>query len=142
MQRRHSIKNSALRKTTCIWFGRIASLSACVLFADRCVIRIIFESFLDCSLQEVLLFLKWRTAFSQIPLRLQYHSSLRLCRGQLAPCTPRRAEPARPQLPAARILQPLSISPIFRQFTQLKLSIYQIKCLFFRLFHNLCKRWL
>ena len=38
---------------------------------------------------------------------------------------PRRAEPARPQLPAARILQPLSISPIFRQFTQLKLSIHR-----------------
>ena len=32
-------------------------------------------------------------------------------RGQLAPCTPRRAEPARPQLPAARILQPLPASP-------------------------------
>ena len=31
-----------------------------------------------------------------------------LCRGQLAPCTPRRAEPARPQLPAARFLQPIS----------------------------------
>ena len=55
---------------------------------------------------------------------------------------PRRAEPARPQLPAARILQPLSISPIFRQFTQLKLSIHQIKCLFFCLLHNFCKRWL
>ena len=35
-----------------------------------------------------------------------------LCRGQLAPCTPRRAEPARPQSPAARIRSPFFlISP-------------------------------
>ena len=53
------------------------------------------------------MFLEWRTAFSQNPPRLQYHSSFCFCRGQLAPCTPRRAEPARPQLPAARILQPI-----------------------------------
>ena len=61
------------RKTNCIRFGRIASLSACVLFAGEYVVRIADESFLDCSLQEVLLFLKWRTAFSHVPLRFQYH---------------------------------------------------------------------
>ena len=61
------------RKTTCVRFGRIASLSAYVLFADEYVVRIADESFLDCSLQEVLLFLKWRTAFSHVPLRFQYH---------------------------------------------------------------------
>ena len=64
LQRKHSIKNSALRKTTCERFGRIASLSAFVLFAGGCVVRIADECFLDCSLQEVLLFLKWRTAFT------------------------------------------------------------------------------
>ena len=61
------------RKTNCIRFGRIASLSAYVLFAGEYVVRIADESFLDCSLQEVLLFLKWRTAFSHVPLRFQYH---------------------------------------------------------------------
>ena len=64
-----SLGGIALRKTTRIRFGRIASLSACVLFAGEYVVRIADESFLDCSLQEVLLFLKWRTAFSHVPLR-------------------------------------------------------------------------
>ena len=44
--------------------------------------------------------------FSDFLLDFCYCLSSTLCRGQLAPCTPRRAEPARPQLPAARILQP------------------------------------
>ena len=55
-------KEVALRKIVCIWFGRIASLSACVLFTGGCVVRIAYVSFLDYSLQEVSLFLRWRTA--------------------------------------------------------------------------------
>ena len=58
-----SLREVALRKTTCVWFGRIASLSAFVLFAGGCVVRIADECFLDCSLPEVSLFLEWRTAF-------------------------------------------------------------------------------
>ena len=50
-------------KTNCVWFGRIASLSAFVLFAGGCVIRIAYECFLDCSLQEFFMFPEWRTAF-------------------------------------------------------------------------------
>ena len=59
-----SLREVALRKTTCVWFGRIALLSACVLFAGGCVFRIGYESFLDCSLQEFFMFLEWRTAFA------------------------------------------------------------------------------
>ena len=54
--------NTASRETTCVRFGRIASLSASVLFAGGCVVRIAHESFLDCSLQEFFMFLEWRTA--------------------------------------------------------------------------------
>ena len=43
-------KNNTLRKTICVRFGRIASLSAFVLFADGYVVRITYESFLDYSL--------------------------------------------------------------------------------------------
>ena len=93
-------------KTNCVRFSRIASLSAFVLFAGGCVVRIAFASSLDCSLQEVFLFLEWRTAYVLLFLDFCYCLLSTLCRGQLAPCTPRRAEPARPQLPAARILQP------------------------------------
>ena len=64
-----SLRRIALRKTNCVRFGRIASLSACVLFADGCVIRICYESFLDYNLQEVSLFLRWRTAFFLVFLR-------------------------------------------------------------------------
>ena len=56
-------QNSNLRETDCVRFGRNASLSAFVLFAGGCVVRITYESFLDCSLQEVFLLPKWRTAF-------------------------------------------------------------------------------
>ena len=63
LQRKHSIKNSALRKINCVRFGRVASLSAFVLFAGGCVVRIAYESFLDSSLQEFFMFLEWRTAF-------------------------------------------------------------------------------
>ena len=76
------------RETNCVRFGRIASLSACVLFAVGCVVRIAYESFLD---------------FNTI-------SSIPLLRGTACPPLTiplRRAEPARPQLPAARILQPI-----------------------------------
>ena len=51
-------------KTNCVWFGRIASLSAFVLFAGGCVVRIAFASSLDYSLQEFFMLSKWRTAFT------------------------------------------------------------------------------
>ena len=47
---------NALRETNCIRFGRIASLSAFILFAGGYVIRIAYESFLDYSLLEVFCF--------------------------------------------------------------------------------------
>ena len=59
-----SLGGIALRKTTRIRFGRVASLSACVLFAGGCVVRIAYECFLDCNLLEVFLFSRWRTAFA------------------------------------------------------------------------------
>ena len=51
-----SLREVALRKTTCVWFGRIALLSASVLFAGGCVVRIAYEFFLDYSLLEVFCF--------------------------------------------------------------------------------------
>ena len=57
-------ENSALRENNCVRFGRIASLSACVLFAGGCVVRITFQSFLDFRFLEFFLFAKWRTAFA------------------------------------------------------------------------------
>ena len=90
----------------------------------RCVARIAYESFLDYNLQEFFMFLEWRTANCLFLLDFYYCSLSTICRGQLAPCLedalplcpfgtfphtvgnhPRRAEPARPQLPAARSLQ-------------------------------------
>ena len=56
-----------LRKPSCGWFGRYASLSACVLFASGYVFRIGYESFLDFGLSEFSMLLEWRTAFSYIP---------------------------------------------------------------------------
>ena len=56
------LREVSSRKTNCVRFGRIASLSAFVLFAGGCVIQIIFQSFLDYSLQEVSMFSKQRTA--------------------------------------------------------------------------------
>ncbi len=54
------------------------------------------------------MFPEWRTADCLFFLDFRYDSLFTFsCRGQLAPCTPRRAEPARPQLPAVRILQPI-----------------------------------
>ena len=50
-------------ETDCVWFGKIASLFAFVLFAGGYVVRIAYESFLDSSLQEFFMFLEWRTAF-------------------------------------------------------------------------------
>ena len=97
-------------KTNCVRFGRIASLSAFVLFAGGCVVRIGYESFLDFSFSEFFLFLEWRTAVHFVSLRFQYHlinTSVR--EGSLPSLTTllRRAEPARPLLPAARIFEPL-----------------------------------
>ena len=57
-----SLREVALRKTNCVRFGRIASLSACVLFAGGCVVRIAFVSFLDFDFSEFFMFLEWRTA--------------------------------------------------------------------------------
>ena len=64
-----SLGEIALRKTTRIWFGRIASLSACVLFAGGCVVRIAYECFLDCSLPEISWFSRWRTEVYFVSLR-------------------------------------------------------------------------
>ncbi|MEE0321951.1 MAG: hypothetical protein UDQ15_08730, partial [Ruminococcus sp.] len=57
-----SIIEVALRKTNCVRFCRISSLSACVLFAGGCVVRIAFVSFLDFDFSEFFMFLEWRTA--------------------------------------------------------------------------------
>ena len=64
---------AALRETNRIRFGRIASLSAFVLFAGGCVVRIVFESFLDFCFSEFFMFSRWRTAVSHISLRSQFH---------------------------------------------------------------------
>ena len=58
------IKNTILRETIRIRFSRIASLSACVLFAGGYVVRIAFQSFLDFSFPEFFMFSEWRTAFT------------------------------------------------------------------------------
>ena len=42
-----SLGEIVLRKTNYVRFGRIASLSAFVLFAGGCVVRIAYEFFLD-----------------------------------------------------------------------------------------------
>ncbi|HCW13177.1 MAG TPA: hypothetical protein DGP36_04525, partial [Ruminococcus sp.] len=89
-----SLREVALRKTTCVWFGRIALLSASVLFAGGCVVRIGFASLFDYSFYEVLLLLKWRTAFLPILFRFQYLLSFCSLQGTAVPCTPRQAEPA------------------------------------------------
>ena len=89
-----SLREVALRKTTCVWFGRIALLSASVLFAGGCVVRIGFASLFDYSFYEVLLLLKWRTAFLPILFRFQYLLSFCSLQGTAVPCTHRQAEPA------------------------------------------------
>jgi hypothetical protein len=61
-RRPFSLREVAPRETICIGFGRIASLSACVLFAGGCVVRIIFVFFLDFDFSEFFMFLEWRTA--------------------------------------------------------------------------------
>ena len=91
---------AALREINCVRFGRIASLSASVLFAGGCVVRIVYESFLDFGFSEFFMLLEWRTAFSHIPLRFQYNLIKTSVKGDsLSPLTIslRRAEPARPQ---------------------------------------------
>ncbi|MCI5554131.1 MAG: hypothetical protein MR378_04475 [Ruminococcus sp.] len=55
---------SNLLENGCLWFGKIASLFASVLFAGGFVVRIAYESFLDDRLQEFFMFLEWRTAIS------------------------------------------------------------------------------
>ena len=84
---------NALRETNCIRFGRIASLSAFVLFAGGYVVRIAYESFLDYSLLEVFCFQDGEQHLSISPrflLLLIVHS----LQGTAVPCTPRQAEPA------------------------------------------------
>ena len=61
-ERPFSLREVTPRKTNCVWFGRIASLSAFVLFAGGCVVRITYESFLDFSFSEF--FMLYRTANS------------------------------------------------------------------------------
>ena len=51
-------------ETNCVRFGRIASLSAFVLFAGGCVVRIAYESFLDFGFSEFFMLSEWRTAFA------------------------------------------------------------------------------
>ena len=51
-------RRTSLRKNDCVRFGKIASLSAFVLFAVGYVVRIAYESFLDYSLLECSLFLE------------------------------------------------------------------------------------
>ena len=106
----------ALRETNCVRFGKITLLFAFVLFAGV----VLPELLMNLSrLQFTGIFYVFRMANSiyRILLDSCYRSLFTLCRGQLAPCTPRRAEPARPQLPAARILQPIykitPFSPVF-----------------------------
>ena len=64
--------NIALREIDCIRFGRIASLSACVLFTGGCVVQIAYECFLDCSLLEVFCFQDGEQQIL-VSLRFQYH---------------------------------------------------------------------
>ena len=105
-------QNSNLRETDCVRFGRYASLSACVLFASGYVFRIGYESFLDFGLSEFSMLLEWRTAFSYISLRFQYHLINTSVRGGRLPSLTiplRRAEPARPQFRLRRVLLALLI---------------------------------
>ena len=57
-ERPFSLREVAPRETICIGFGRIASLSACVLFAGGYVVRIIFVFFLDFDFSEFFMFLE------------------------------------------------------------------------------------
>ena len=56
------LREVAPRKTNCVRFGRIAPLSAFVLFAGGYVARITFQSFLDFRFSEFFMFSEWRTA--------------------------------------------------------------------------------
>ena len=55
---------ACFRKANCIRFGKIALLFAFVLFAGGCVVRIVYESFLDFGLSEFFMLSEWRTAFT------------------------------------------------------------------------------
>ena len=59
-----SLREVVLRENNCVRFGRHASLSAFVLFAGGCVVRIGYESFLDFGFSEFLMLPEWRTAFT------------------------------------------------------------------------------
>ena len=101
-----SLREVVLRENNCVRFGRYASLSACVLFAGGCVVRIAYECFLDCNLPEIFCFQDGEQHLP-ISLRFQYHLINTFVKeGSLPSLTTllRRAEPARPLLPAARIL--------------------------------------
>ena len=100
----------ALRETNCVRFGKITLLFAFVLFAGV----VLPELLMNLSrLQFTGIFYVFRMTNSiyRILLDSCCCSLSTLCSGQLAPCTPRRAEPARPLLPAARILQPTTNHP-------------------------------
>ena len=100
----------ALRETNCVRFGKITLLFAFVLFAGV----VLPELLMNLSrLQFTGIFYVFRMANSiyRILLDSCCCSLSTLCSGQLAPCPPRRAEPARPLLPAARILQPTTNHP-------------------------------
>ena len=67
-----SLREVVLRENNCVRFGRYASLSACVLFAGGCVVRIAYECFLDCNLPEIFCFQDGEQHLP-ISLRFQYH---------------------------------------------------------------------
>ena len=69
------------RETNCVRFGRIASLSACVLFAVGCVVRIAYESFLDSSFPEFFMF----NSIYRFFLDFNTISSIPLLRGTACP---------------------------------------------------------
>ena len=73
-------------ETDCVWFGKFASLFAFVLFASGCVVRIGYESFLDCSLQEFFYVSRMANSIFRFLLDSCYCKLSTLCRGQLAPC--------------------------------------------------------
>ncbi|MDD6947336.1 MAG: hypothetical protein SPI20_02980 [Ruminococcus callidus] len=79
------VRQIALWDTTRIRFGKFASLFAFVLFASGCVVRIGYESFLDCSLQEFFYVSRMANSIFRFLLDSCYCKLSTLCRGQLAP---------------------------------------------------------
>ena len=99
-----------LGKTLRVRFGKIASLFAFVLFASSYVFRMIFQFFLDFRFLDVFCFQDGEQHLLT-SLRFQRHlinTSVREDSLSSLTILLRQAEPAWPQLPAARNLQPIS----------------------------------